>query len=123
MKLSKKAFGASGEKRAAEYLKSNGYDIITANYRYGRLGEIDIIARDDEYLCFVEVKTRTSYSYGTPAEAVTRIKQNRIKKLAQIYVSQNNLSDVNIRFDIIEIFIAKDIKGSASYINLIKNAF
>ncbi|HHW00039.1 MAG TPA: YraN family protein [Clostridiaceae bacterium] len=123
MKLNKRAFGSSGEQRAIEYLKSSGYEIITVNYRYGRLGEIDIIARDGEYICFVEVKTRSSTAYGTPAEAVTRRKQDRIKKLAQIFISQNSLYDINMRFDIIEIFISKDINGSASYINLIKNAF
>jgi len=123
MKLNNRALGTSGEKRAVEYLKSNGYEIITVNYRYGRLGEVDIIARDSEYLCFVEVKTRSSIAYGTPAEAVTKRKQGRIKKLAQIYISQNNLFNASIRFDIIEIFISKDINGPASYINLIKNAF
>ncbi len=123
MELNKKDFGTSGEKRAIEYLKSNGYNIIATNYRYGRLGEIDIIAYDGNYLCFIEVKTRSSLSYGTPAEAVTKAKQNRIKKLAQIYVSQNSLFEADIRFDIIEIFIAKDIKAPVSNINLIKNAF
>lgn len=123
MELNKKDLGSSGEKKAAEYLKNNGYNIITTNYRYGRLGEIDIIAYDGDYLCFVEVKTRSSLSYGTPAEAVTRAKQNRIKKLAQIYISQNSLFEANIRFDIMEIFIAKDIRDPVSNINLIKNAF
>jgi len=122
MKLNKRALGTSGEKRAVEYLKSNGYSIITANYRYGKLGEIDIIARDGDYLCFIEVKSRSSVMYGTPAEAVTKGKQSRIKKLAQVYISQNNLFDINIRFDIIEI-VTKDINGAVSYINLIKNAF
>jgi len=123
MELNKRAFGSSGEKRAIEYLKNSGYYITAVNYRYGRLGEIDIIARDGDYLCFVEVKTRSSSAFGTPAEAVTKRKQDRIKKLAQIYISQNSLFDTNIRFDIIEVFISKDINGSASYINLIKNAF
>lgn len=123
MAENRRAFGASGEKLAAEYLKNNGYRIITVNFRYSRLGEIDIIAHDAEYLCFVEVKTRRSLIYGTPAEAITKGKQNNIKKLAQIYISKNRLFESNVRFDVVEILIKKGINTSTADINLIKNAF
>lgn len=120
----KRSLGNQGEKIAAEYLKKNGYQILTQNFRYSRLGEIDIISQEKEYLCFVEVKTRSSSVFGMPSEAVNRKKQGNIRTLAQIYLKQNNLRNVNVRFDVIEIIVERksdrmDIKS----INLIKNAF
>lgn len=123
MELNNRGFGASGEKLAADFLKSNGYRIIAANFRYSRLGEIDIIAYDGEYLCFIEVKTRRSLIYGTPAEAITKGKQNTIKRLAQIYISKYKLFEAYVRFDVVEILLTKGINGPTSNINLIKNAF
>lgn len=112
--------GAFGENAAAEYLISRGMSIIKRNY-YCRAGEIDIIARDGEYTVFVEVKTRKSSNYGTPAEFVDRRKQERIIKTALYYAGGN---DIAMRFDIVEIYYhinGGDMK--ADKVNHIENAF
>lgn len=94
--------GRLGEDAAAEYLKSNGYKILKCNYR-NKMGEIDIIARKGEDLIFTEVKTRSSAEFGTPAQAVTYYKKQRIVNAARWYIMENP-SEFNIRFDIIEVF-------------------
>lgn len=67
---SRQRLGKSGEEAVAEYLKKNGYKILSKNYRC-KLGEIDLIARDGKNLVFIEVKTRSGLRYGSPAAAVT----------------------------------------------------
>ena len=94
--------GQLGEDCAAAFLKNKGYKIIKRNYK-NTFGEIDIIAKDKENLVFVEVKTRTSDRFGTPAEAVTYYKKQNIVKTAKMYLSKNP-TDLNIRFDIIEVY-------------------
>ncbi|OPX42490.1 hypothetical protein CLHUN_36150 [Ruminiclostridium hungatei] len=117
--------GAAGEEKAAEYLLHNHYAILNRNFRISRLGEIDIIARDAEYICFIEVKTRRSKTYGTPGEAVIASKQNRIRKIAAIYLGRNHAFNMCVRFDVIEI-IFSGTNGSnyvINSINHIKNAY
>ncbi len=116
-----RAIGTEGEQRAARFLTANGFTILKVNYRVGRIGEIDIIAREAEYICFIEVKTRKSYSFGIPSEAVTIKKQEKIKLLAAIYLTNTGNIEERIRFDIVEILM-KDNNGT-NEINLIKNAF
>ena len=93
--------GAAGEVLAARYLRDKGYEIIGANYR-SRFGEIDIIAADDTYIVFVEVKSRAKNSYYAPREAVTAAKQHRIVKTALLYLAQHPETR-QPRFDVIEI--------------------
>lgn len=121
----KREYGSLGETIATNYLIKNNFKILKQNYRYRRLGEIDIIALENECVCFIEVKTRTSTLFGTPAEAVNYKKQNRIKRLAQIFLKESNLSDKPLRFDILEIIMEYNKFGSnkVKYINLIRNAF
>ena len=119
--ISKNEFGKKGETIAVEYLKKHGYSILKRNFRFSRLGEIDIIAREKEYLCFIEVKTRKSTQFGMPSESVNTKKQEKIKKLSQIYLSNNNLNNQNMRFDIIEVLFLKN--NNIPKINVIKNAF
>jgi len=116
--------GTEGEQRAAEFLIANNYSIIKTNYRVGRIGEIDIIARDAEYICFIEVKTRRSYSFGFPCEAVTFSKQEKIKLIASIYLSNTGNMNNCVRFDVVEVLM-ESINGTneVKSINLIKNAF
>lgn len=95
--------GKNGEDIAVEYLKQKGYKIIERNF-YCRTGEIDIIALKDEYLVFIEVKTRSSNEYGLPAEAVTKRKLEHFYKTARYYVYTRNLQDEFIRFDVIEVY-------------------
>lgn len=121
---SKKDTGDLGEQKAIQYLIDSNYQILKTNFRVGRIGEIDIIARDGEYICFVEVKTRKTTSFGYPSEAVDSVKQHRINQVAAIYLSNMGLSDQCSRFDIIEVFInrQKD-KEEIKSINHLKNAF
>jgi len=115
----KRKFGSRGEEIAVEFLVKNGYKILFKNFRVGRMGEIDIIAQENEYICFIEVKTRSSLLFGMPSEAVNRKKQERIIRVAQVFLSQRGLSERNIRFDIAEVLREKnEIK-----INIIRNAF
>ncbi len=97
-----KITGQCGEDFAADYLKKNKYKIVSRNYK-NKIGEIDIIAKDKENLVFIEVKTRSSEKFGTPAEAVTYYKKQKIVNAAKVYLSQNP-TELNIRFDIVEVY-------------------
>ncbi len=97
-----KITGQCGEDAAAQFLKKKKYKVIERNYK-NKIGEIDIIARDKENLIFVEVKTRRSDKFGTPAEAVTYYKKQKIVNTAKVYLAQNP-TYLNIRFDIVEIY-------------------
>lgn len=111
--------GKYGESLAASVLTEKGYKIIEKNYHYGH-GEIDIIAEDNGILVFVEVKTRKNINYGEPEEAVTRLKQQQIIKIAGAYLYEKGLIEVDCRFDVIAILIADD---KVPMINHITNAF
>ena len=98
----KRTTGAAYEKIAAAHLISLGYEILEQNYRC-KIGEIDIIAKDGEYLVFVEVKYRSSMRKGAPLEAVSLQKQRTISKCAMYYLMKKGLVDVPVRFDVIGI--------------------
>jgi putative endonuclease len=98
--------GKSGESIAVDFLEKQGFKIIEKNWRFSRVGEIDIIAEDNNILVFVEVKAKTSDRFGTPLEAVSEKKFERMNRLAEIYVSrleENNYKGV--RFDLIGIIL------------------
>lgn len=97
----KKLFGASGEVKVAKLLKKSKYKIILRNY-VTPYGEADILAEKDGELFFVEVKSRSSLKFGTPAEAVDYKKQEKYRKIAEYYILTNKLSDVNVRFVVAE---------------------
>ena len=94
--------GAHYEKIAAEYLKGMGYEILEQNYRCPA-GEIDIIAREDGYLVFCEVKYRKNLKKGSPLEAVTAAKQRTISRCALFYLARHFDSDIPVRFDVVGI--------------------
>jgi len=94
--------GALGEKIAAEYLTSLGYMIRERNFR-SREGEIDIIAEKDDFLVFIEVRTRTSNSYGTPEESVTAQKKGRLIALAEAYIEDRDDLPSSWRIDVVAI--------------------
>lgn len=100
------------------FQKINGYIIITKNY-FTKFGEIDIIAKDKEEYVFIEVKTRTTESYGKPIEAVNEDKQKHILKSTKHFIYKYNIENKYIRFDIIEIYI----NSKGTNINHIKNVF
>jgi len=122
--MNKREFGKFGEQIAADYLRNIGFEILATNFRSGRYGEIDIIASEKEYICFIEVKTRTSNLFGTPAEAVSHSKRMKIRSLAWIYLKQNKMGERNVRFDVVEI-TGRRINDSfqPEKINLIRGAF
>lgn len=89
-------------------MKEEGYFILDRNYR-NRYGEIDIIAKKDKCLIFIEVKTRTNLNYGDPLETINKLKISRIKRLASFYIASNKLSGLNPRFNVISIIINKSL--------------
>jgi putative endonuclease len=96
-----------GEDAAAAYLKKKGYDVHTRNFRFGRNGEIDIIATQGETTVFVEVKTR---SFGTAEEAlysITPTKQKQVMRVAQGYQYVKGLGELNCRFDVIVVMFRR----------------
>ncbi len=96
--------GKQGEDIATTYLQTHGLIILERNYRQ-KSGEIDIIARDGEWLVFVEVKTRTSLRFGQPYEAVTQRKQSQISLVALDYITRKNCNNTPIRFDVVSIIL------------------
>lgn len=98
---SKRQIGSIYEAKAADYLAGQGMRIIEQNF-CSRYGEIDIIAKDDAYLVFVEVKYRKDCSLGNPLEAVTARKQKRICRTALYYCTKNGYGDrTPCRFDVV----------------------
>ena len=95
--------GKCGEDAAAEFLKKKRYKILERNFR-NRFGEIDIIAEYKKDIIFIEVKTRLSKEYGEPYEAVNFYKQRKIINTAKVYLCSKEMNDVNVRFDIVEVY-------------------
>ena len=112
--------GRFGEAAAADYLRAHGYEIVGMNYQT-RLGEIDIIARNRKYLCFVEVKLRKNADYGTAAEFVTKSKRRKLILCAQSYL-QSRPDRRQPRFDVVEVYAPNGADGELT-INHIEDAF
>ncbi len=107
--------GDTYEKAAVFYLKNIGYQILKTNFKC-KAGEIDIIAREGEYLVFVEVKFRKDLRKGSPQEAVNLYKQRKICKVAKYYIYRQGLPlDTPCRFDVVAV-LNKEVK-------LFRNAF
>jgi putative endonuclease len=100
--------GRIGESLAATYLERRGWQIVERNLRF-REGEIDIIAARAGVLAFVEVKTRQSVAFGSPAEAVTWRKQQKIRAVASRYLAEQHPGARIVRFDVVD--IARDRGG------------
>ena len=111
--------GALGEKIAAEYLTGLGYVIRERNFR-SREGEIDIIAEKDDFLVFIEVRTRTSNSYGTPEESVTTQKKERLIALAEAYIEDREDLPSSWRIDVVAIELGA--KRKVARLEIIENA-
>jgi len=103
MKNYRQKLGIMGEKMAAEYLKKKGYQIIDKNFRT-REGEIDLIAEKNKELIFIEVKTRTSLTYGFPEEAVDSKKQQKIFTVINRYLENRGLNPTKWHLEIITLF-------------------
>jgi putative endonuclease len=111
--------GREGERIAERYLKRAGYKILYRNFRAPRGGEVDLVCREGDTLVFVEVKTRTSEAFGTPAEAVTREKERLIARGGLEWLRLLHHPDIYYRFDIVEVRMA----GTDPEVTLIRNAF
>ncbi len=113
--MNKRQLGMDKEECAAKYLIQQGYRILERNYRT-RFGEIDIIAKEGEYLCFVEVKFRSNHTYGTGLDAVDYHKQAKIRQVANYYLMKNGYGEwTSCRFDIVAM--------EGEKILLLRNAF
>lgn len=111
--------GGIAEQVAADYLRQAGYTVIRQNYRC-RIAEVDIIAKDGDVLCFVEVKMRMSGEQGHPLESVTPLKQRKISLAALTYLQEQDLCDqLIVRFDVVAINLDCEICD----VQLVKGAF
>ena len=113
--------GAWGENLAAEYLRKKHYRIVAAGYR-SRFGEIDLIAQNRKFLVFVEVKLRKTDNFALAREYVNAAKQNRIRTTAAIYLSENP-TQLQPRFDVIEIYAPQGTETVRPAINHMEDAF
>lgn len=106
--------GRKGEDISVKFLKKQGYKIMERNYRCS-LGEIDIVAKDKNILCFVEVKTRKTKEYGLPEEAIDGHKQKKLAKVALTYLKEKKIYKQDLRFDVVSVH--------PNHVELIKDAF
>ena len=119
--LKKGSKGAFGEEKARQYLQQNGFTIINCNYTCC-YGEIDIIARKNDELIFVEVKTKSEGTLYSPCDAVTPSKQVKICKTAALFLEEYE-EDLQPSFAIIEVLVPRNKPYKALSINFIDNAF
>ena len=113
--------GAWGEALAAKYLRKKRYHLLATGYKC-RYGEIDLIVCNKKYLVFVEVKLRKTDRFAAAMEFVDFRKQNRIKTTASIYLSQNP-TELQPRFDVIEIYAPEGTNTKQPVINHLEDAF
>jgi putative endonuclease len=98
------ALGRRGEGLAARHLAADGYRLLARNWRCPA-GEIDIVATDGDVLVVVEVKTRTSTVFGTPADAITRRKAGKLRELALTWLGEHPGAGRAVRFDVVGVLL------------------
>ena len=111
--------GELGERAAKKFLQAAGLKFLTANFRSER-GEIDLIFRDSDCLCFIEVKTRSSEDWSRPADAVDARKKKLLSQTALDYLRLIKNPPVKFRFDIVEILLRD---GTVTEVRHLPNAF
>ena len=117
----KRKTGDKGEDAAVRFLEKNGYDILARNYSC-KLGEIDIIAvlPENMHISFIEVKTRRNADFGLPCEFVSKDKQRRLKRTAEVFLLQNPYyRSFELSMDIFEVL---KLEGN-TYVRHLPNAF
>ena len=97
--MGRREIGISGEDLAAEWYRARGYEVLDRNWRC-RQGELDLVVRAGRRVVFCEVKARSGVGYGTPAEAVTHEKRQRIRHLAARWLESAPTRPAEIRFDV-----------------------
>ncbi|MDI1351652.1 MAG: YraN family protein [bacterium] len=109
--------GQLAEQKALDYLLKQGLTYVSRNY-HCRLGEIDLIMKDKDYLVFIEVRSRTNQQFGDGAASITYAKRQKIIKTTSFYLLKHKLCDTHpIRFDVVS------IDGKSGTINWLKDAF
>ena len=93
------ALGRDGEQQAADWYVANGYHVLDRNWRC-REGELDLVLRKNRTIVFCEVKTRTTAAFGTPAEAITHQKRQKLRHLAAKWLDESPVRPRQIRFDV-----------------------
>jgi putative endonuclease len=117
--MSTRTTGNLGEETAVKFLEEKKYKILERNYR-NRLGEIDIVAKDNDIFCFIEVKTRLSDAPDLALEAVSVFKQRKIAQTALSYLKHHHLLECEARFDVV---IVTQGKAGALSAQIIQDAF
>jgi putative endonuclease len=115
----RRALGQRGEALVARWYELAGYDVLERNWRC-REGELDLILGRGRSVVFCEVKTRTSDRFGAPVEAVTGVKQRRIRTLAARWLAERELRGRDLRFDVASVMVRR---GSEPEIDVIEGAF
>lgn len=113
--------GRWGEEQAARYLRAKGWKVLARRLRVGRRDELDLVARADRVLVFVEVKTRRSEEYGRPGAAVGAAKRRNLARAARQYLRRVSEKPEYFRFDVVEVIGRPD--GPAPTIRHIEQAF
>ena len=113
--------GRWGEALAADFLRGKGYTILASGW-HCRFGEIDLVAENKGFLCFVEVKLRKDASHGRAGEFVDRRKQDRIRTTAALYLQQNPTS-LQPRFDVVEIYAPQGMETRKPELLFLENCF
>lgn len=116
-----RSLGRWGEEKTAEYLQKRGFTVISRNWRC-RFGEIDLIMKNEQYLCFTEVKLRKSSAFGTAAAFVDRRKQEKLRLTAELYLSEYP-TKLQPRFDVAEVYAPDGERTEEPEIDYIENAF
>lgn len=100
--MNKKEIGKQKEQQAVEFLQNKGYRILYQNYRT-KIGEIDIVAKDNNTIVFIEVRSREYDTLGRPEESVNKRKQSKIAKVASLFLATYPDSYESVRFDVVAI--------------------
>lgn len=117
--MKRRETGILGENLACAFLAKNGYEIIERNYRC-REGEIDIIARQQDTLVFIEVRTKKSKVFGSPEESITQVKKERLRIVAERYGQEHEDLPESWRIDVMGIQL--DRNNKLKRIQIIENA-
>ena len=117
--MDRRARGREAEELAARFLEAHGLEILDRNHAV-KQGEVDLVAREGEVLCFVEVRSRTSGAQGGPEETVGSSKARRVVAAATDWASRNGALDREIRFDVVAVTL---LEGAKPHIEHFRGAF
>lgn len=118
---SARLLGQWGEDQVAEKLRRDGWTIAARNFRC-RMGELDIVAENETFLAFVEVKLRKDDRFGSACEAVTASKQRKLRAAAQYYLISHP-TKLQPRFDVVEVYAPQGVRTETPTIYYVENAF